>query len=128
MIAGRFYEVLKKMPSSRSGAAGHEPMELEVTGGLMADYEKRKRAMDQKKGLGQQQSSEYDDRKKCSGCKKPLEGTAIAYYYNASLAFYKYIFMIGSFGLQIFFHLYRFLSVFINFIMHPRSGRLMLYC
>lgn len=89
MLAGRFYEVLKKMPSSRSGAAGHEPMELEVTGGLMADYEKRKRAMDQKKGLGQQQSSEYDDRKKCSGCKKPLEGTALTSYDNASLAFHQ---------------------------------------
>lgn len=51
-------------------------MELEVSGGLMADYEKRKRALDQKKGLGlQPQSSEYDDRKKCTGCKKPLEGT-----------------------------------------------------
>lgn len=61
------------MPSARAGASP-EPMELEVTGGLMADYEKRKRALDQKKGLGQQQSSEYDDRKKCSACKKPLEG------------------------------------------------------
>lgn len=74
-LPARFYEVLKKMTSSRGAAAGHEPMELEATGGLMADYEKRKRAMDQKKGLGLQQSSEQDDRKKCSGCRKPLEGT-----------------------------------------------------